>query len=150
MRRLVAYISALLSARNLIGSDIAIVLTCFQHVWEGSSFLATADANGSIGMAALLLVFSSPYLTAGLLLASVAAATAAEWFPDLSSISRAWLLLPQFVLLLIEAFWALHFVTAQHYADGVPRPWNFIFCDQMSRLGMPVWYAAAMVARVKD
>lgn len=136
--------------RNLIGSDIAIVLTCFLHTFEGGAFVFTASANGSIGMSSLLHVFYSPRLAAAVLTGAVAAAVMAEWCPGLSRIIRGWLLLPQFSLLLITMFGALYFVMIGHYADGVERSWVFIFCDQMQRIGMPVWYGVAMIARMRD
>lgn len=140
-----------LSQRNLIGSDIAIILTCFQHFYQAGSFIATNDANGSIGMASLLMVFfSRPQLVAGILIVAATLAIIAEWQPDLPRQARFWMLFPQIFLLLIESLWAVHFICAQHYADGVPRSWNFIFCDQMSRLGMPLWYGSATLARVRD
>jgi hypothetical protein len=60
------------------------------------------------------------------------------------------LLLPQLSLLFITSMGAISFVVMQHYADGVYRPWPFILCDQIHRIGMPIWYAAAIVARVRD
>lgn len=137
--------------RSLIGSDIAIVLTCFQHFYEAGSFLATGDANGSVGMASLLMVFfSRPIVAAAVLIIAATLAIVAEWEPDLSRQVRFWMLFPQIFLLLIESMWAVHFITAQHYADGVIRSWNFIFCDQMARIGMPLWYGSAILARVRD
>lgn len=153
---------ALLSQRNLIGSDIAIILTCFLHFYEAASLLCSISANGSIGMGSLLSVFHLPALSATVLAISGAIAISAEWQPGLSRHARFYLLLPQFLLLCIEAFGALYFVASEHYADCaaaftvgvchdmVYRSWNFIFCDQMMRIGMPIWYGSAILARVRD
>lgn len=139
-----------LSTRNLIGSDAAIVLTCFQHFYQAGSFLLTGNANGAIGMAALLKLFHWPLLASAFLIVGVILAVLAEWGRGFSRDARFWMLLPQFCVLVVEALWALNFVAASHYADGVPRPWNFIFCDQMPRIGMPIWYGAALLARIRE
>lgn len=144
--------------RNLIGSDVAIVLTCFYHFYEGVSLLITTNANGSVGLAALIVVFRWPSLIAVILSICAAAAISAEWQPELSREARLALLMPQLGLLIIEAVWAIHLASVQHYADTLPsgyviavwRPWNFIFSDQMPRIGMPIWYGSALIARVRD
>lgn len=47
---------------------------------------------------------------------------------------RALALLPQQGLLALSAASALSAVLAQHYGDGVPRPWVFIGLDQLPSL----------------
>lgn len=47
--------------------------------------------------------------------------------------------LPQQFLLMTSALTALRCVLRGSYADGVPRPWEFIFCDQLwTMVGMTV------------
>lgn len=46
--------------------------------------------------------------------------------------------LPQQALLMTSAFTAIRCVARGAYADGVPRPWEFILCDQL-------WGIAGMI-----
>jgi hypothetical protein len=148
---------AALRQRNLIGSDAAIVWTCTQHVYFASMLISTTDANGSIGIASLLAAFfHHPWLAAGTLYGFVVLAVLAEWAPNIPRFVRFLLLFPQFVLLMTMSVGAIYFVLAQHYADCaalsdcVFRSWKFISCDQVDRIGMPVWYGTAIVARIAD
>src|SRR5258708_3891488 len=106
-----------IARRNLIGSDAAIVLTCCQDVYFASLFLGASDANGSIGLASLLMLFRLPWLAAVALLGFACLAVIAEWAPGLSRLERFALLFPQMTLLIITALGALAFVIAQHYGD---------------------------------
>ena len=126
------------------------MVACVLHIVEGSIFLSTTAANGSIGMATQLAVFHLSQICATVMYGAAILAGIGEWMPDLSRLGRFTLLFPQFSLLIISAIGAINAVFLQHYADGVPRPWPFIFCDQLPRMTMFIWYGAAVFARVRD
>lgn len=142
-------ISSRIENRRLVGSDLAILLTILLHIGEGLTFVATNQASGSIGMAALLSIFGTRALAAATLFVTAGLAVVGQWHAGIRPAVRFLLLLPQLSLLIITALGAVAAILASHYADGVPRPWIFIAWDQAHRLGMPLIYGAAIYARVR-
>ncbi len=51
---------------------------------------------------------------------------------------------PQFFFLLLTTGSALNYVLLQHYADGIIRPWPFIFIDQLPSFIATTLYAFAI------
>lgn len=60
------------------------------------------------------------------------------------------LFLPQFAFLLLTAGSALYHVIQGHYADGVIRPWYFIFVDQLPSFIAATLYTFAIFDFRKD
>jgi hypothetical protein len=56
------------------------------------------------------------------------------------------LLVPQQFVLIISASGALHAAFVGHYADGVPRPWQFILGDQLPVILAALLYTYALLA----
>lgn len=54
-------------------------------------------------------------------------------------------LLPQLFFMLLSGISALSFVFQGHYADGVMRPWYFIFLDQLPIVLGVVFYTLALI-----
>lgn len=58
--------------------------------------------------------------------------------------------LPQFTFLLLTSGSALNYIILGHYADGVIRPWQFIFIDQLHSLILVSLYTLAIFNFRKD
>ena len=135
--------------RDLIGSDMIIVLVGGLHLFEGCLFLTAPTAWGTIGMSGLLRVFHSPVVAAAACFTAAVLALFGQWGRGLTPLSRFFSLLPQFSLLLITSFSAITHVLIGAYADGTARAWTFILSDQVHRILMPALYLTAMHARVR-
>jgi len=58
--------------------------------------------------------------------------------------NRFYFFLPQWFFLILTSGSALFYVTQGHYADGVMRPWQFIFLDQLPSFIAVVLYTVAI------
>jgi hypothetical protein len=135
--------------RHLIGSDIVILLAIVMHLYDAAILAASRSADGSIPVAALLEIFHWHWLTILALVSCSAAAGVGHYHPSLSGRQRLALLIGQQSLLLIPAGGGLYAVYVHHYADLVPRTWQFISIDQFVTIGAPIIYTAAIIARVR-
>ena len=73
-------------------------------------------------------LFPNHYFGAGLMLLGVVMAILG--LNEKISPYRFLFFLPQFLFLILTSGSALNYVFLGHYADGVTRPWQFIFLDQ--------------------
>ena len=135
--------------RHLVGSDAVIAAAIFMHFAEGTIFLTTRAADGTIGMAALLATFRLPVVAAGVMFTGATLAGIGLWVPRLTFDVRLTLMMLQFALLTITGLGAFYAVLHHSYADGVPRAWQFIACDQFARMGAAPLYLLAIYARSK-
>lgn len=76
-------------------------------------------------------LFSITWIGGLLMIASVAIAIIGMFK---ASKYRFLYFLPQYFFLLLTAGSAMYYVMQSHYADGVIRPWQFIFIDQLPSL----------------
>lgn len=58
--------------------------------------------------------------------------------------------IPQYVFLILTAGSALNYIILGQYADGVVRPWQFIFIDQLHSLILVLLYTPAIFNFRKD
>ena len=142
-------ICSLLAERRLIGSDLVIVLAIVMHLYDAAVMFFSRAADGTIAMAALLTVFRRQWLVAGLLTVCAVLAAFGHWQPGLSPQGRMVRLIGQQTLLIIPALGAIYAILHGSYADGVPRPWEFISVDQFVTIGAAIIYTAAITARVR-
>lgn len=61
-----------------------------------------------------------------------------------------WLLVPQQLLLLMSGVIALTLSVQGHYADGVVRPFFFIFTDQLPAMLLAVFYTATIILTLRN
>ncbi len=80
------------------------------------------------------------FFGAVLMLFSVACATYALVRPINTSFKRFLLFIPQQLFLLASLCSAIDYIVLQHYADGVIRPWQFIFQDQLPPIILSLGY----------
>lgn len=142
-------LSVISARRSLIGSDLVILIAIIADLAGGVIFATTENADGSIGMAALLSVFHYRFVASPVMIISACLAIFGQWKAGISPGTRFLLLLPQVILLTIGMLGAVVAIGDQHYADLVRRSWVFILCDQRDRLAMPLIYGAAIYARVR-
>src|SRR5262249_2168789 len=121
----------------------------FLHYLEGSSLLLTNDADGSMGVAALLSFFHNRFLAASFMFGASAAAIWALTDERCSPTARLLALAPQQILLIVTAASALLAVGAHEYADQVPRPAIFILCDQYPRIMAAVIHSLSIAGRLR-
>ena len=150
MRILIRLLSCLKSVgAQAIGSDAIIMLAIMMDIIQPTILMSTSGANGSIGISALISTFGSPGHAAVAMYLFAALAAIGLWTPHLSFDARLTLMMGQFSLLVITALAAIHAIVFGAYADGIVRPWQFIFCDQYPRLGAAPVYLLAVYARAK-
>ena len=135
--------------RDLVGSDMTIVLVSVYDLFKAIVFLTDKSAYGSISLAALRHTFYGPRYAAIALIIAVILAGTGQWGSGLSRGQRFLFLCPQLMLLIIPYLSAIYHISIQSYADGVPRSWTFIASDQGDRIIMPFLYISAMYARVR-
>ena len=114
------------------------------HLIVGISVLISRQSLNT----ATLTTFNSwfPKNVVGVLLVTVALlATLGITIRNRKTIISAILLIPQQLLILLSGFLALSLALAQHYGDGVPRPFFFIFTDQFPAMLLAVFYTYAIV-----
>jgi len=121
----------------------------FLHYLEGSSLLLSNDADGSLGVAALLSFFHNRFLAASAMFGASAAAIWALIDERCSPTARLLALAPQQILLIITSVTALSAVGAHEYADLVPRPAIFILCDQYPRIMAAVIHSLSIAGRLR-
>ena len=118
-----------------ISSYAAVMYAALLHVIEAVILITSGEADGSVGMAALLRAIPHrPALSALLLAASAGAFTVlGARHRSLPPWLAVVLLVPQQVFLCITAIGAWMAVWHGHYADGVERSSLFITADQLPR-----------------
>jgi hypothetical protein len=119
------------------------------HYLEGSSLLLTNDADGSLGVAALLSFFRNRDLAAAVMFGASAASIWALFDERCPQIARLLALAPQQILLIITSISALSAVGAGEYADLVPRAGIFILCDQYARIMAAVIHSLSIAGRLR-
>ena len=88
-------------------------------------------------------LFPTPYIGAYFMLASVFLSLVGLGI-NTTYRNRYLFFIPQFVFLLLTAGSALHAVVRSQYADGVIRPWEFIFIDQLPAFISVILYTFAI------
>jgi hypothetical protein len=119
------------------------------HYLEGTAVLLTEDADGSLGVAALLSFFHSRYLAAAAMFGASAAALWALFDERCTPRARLLALAAQQVLLLVTSLSAISQVAAHEYADHVPRAAIFILCDQYQRIMAALFHSLAIAGRMR-
>jgi hypothetical protein len=106
------------------------------------------QANGCIVATAYLTAFGGyRFAAASALLISGALAIFEIFSRHHTGVRRLWLLTFPQTMLTIAACWALYAIWMGHYADGVPRPWQFILMDQLPLLTMAYVHASGIWRR---
>jgi hypothetical protein len=116
---------------------------CALHYTWAILLILSPDAQHSTPVHAIAGVTGGRWGAVGSCFLVAALATAAPLSRSLRLLP--WLLVPQLLLLIVSASGALYAVFAGHYADGVPRPWEFILGDQLPVILAASLYAAALV-----
>lgn len=88
-------------------------------------------------------LFSQPSIGALLMLLAVLCATYGLTIKN--SLKRFLLFIPQQFFLLLTTGSVVDFVVMQHYADGVPRAWQFILQDQLPTIILTIGYFFAII-----
>ena len=88
-------------------------------------------------------IFSAPQLGALIMLLSVVSAVVGLSIPTKNKLHFLFFL-PQYIFLLLTAGSSLNYVLQGMYADGVVRPWQFIFVDQLYVLVLAVLYTPSI------
>jgi hypothetical protein len=115
------------------------------HIVWGGLLLFSADPIGTTAIYGLVVSLGGQHIAALLLLGTAALALAAV------RIGRArWPLgllfsLPQQVLLIISAGYAIQAMVLGHFADGVERPHAFIIADKASIVLLAALHSLALV-----
>ena len=131
----------------------------YRLILPGIFLLATAvqALRGALVFASPLALRATPlhllsalvgrYATAAVLIASAALALTGMLYRR----RRSWLLFtPQMTLLALSAVSSLDAVIVQHYADGVPRAWEFILSDQALQILLVLAYVYALIATILE
>ena len=111
------------------------------HVVWGAMLLLDSRASYTTGIHALTDMFGSP-VVAGVFLLVVGVLAAYGLFRSRTSMIGY---LPQQFALLVSAGGAMRAMTMQQFADGVTRPFAFIFCDQLPAVLAAVLHSVALV-----
>lgn len=88
-------------------------------------------------------LFSVPQLGAMLMLLGVVCSVVGVMV-NVENRARFLFFIPQYVFLLLTAGSALSYIIQGQYADGVIRPWQFIFIDQLPSLAIALLYTASI------
>ncbi len=86
--------------------------------------------------------FPTPFIGAVLMLLAVIFACIGLYIKE--SPYRFLFFVPQHGFLLLTAGSSLHYILQSQYADGVSRPWQFIFIDQLLCLIVAIIYTVAI------
>jgi len=118
------------------------------HLAWGLTTLMDAEGMGATPVASIARFFGHNHTLTGLVLiaSSCCAMGAIISGGDRPTIWQAVLFLPQQWLTGMTALGALHAVIHQAYADGVQRPWAFIFNDQFPAMAAMLVYTIALAA----
>lgn len=119
---------------------------CALHYTWGILLAISPSAAHSTPVSAIVTIFGGRWAAMAALIISAAAATAVSL---VRSVRRAWLLplllVPQQCLLIMSAGGGIYAAIVGHYADGVPRPWEFILGDQLPVALAAVLYTFALI-----
>lgn len=131
------------------GALYIIVLVSVLHlVWAGL-LISSATAAHSTPVAAVVAVTGSRAAAAGALASTGLLALFTGWLHGSPHRIRPWLrvagLVPQQFFLVASAASGVMAAVHGHYADGVPRPWQFILGDQLPVVLVALLYATAIV-----
>lgn len=107
-------------------------------------------ASGGTGLAALTELGLSRWPLVALLAVAVGCSVYDLRWPPEQHWLRVSLLLPQQFALAISALGALHAMTAQRFADGVPRDFWFIAADQVHYVIAAIFHTAAVMDVGRD
>ena len=88
-------------------------------------------------------IFMIPQIGALLMLLSIILATIGLFVKTQSRLHFLFFI-PQYLFLLLTAGSALNYVFEGHYADGVIRPWQFIFIDQIHSMILAFLYTSSI------
>lgn len=145
--------------RDLLGSDIIIIITIAMHLCKAVIIVTTTDANWPIGVHAVLLAFHNNSLVAAAVLVIACLLNfMGEWMNGvISSWVRLLVLFPlQAALLIVTsvgvivAIWTSAFpCSTVQCLNALPIPRTGIFLDQFLRLVWPLAYFAAVYARLR-
>jgi hypothetical protein len=133
--------------RDIVGSDIIIVVALVIHAGEGITLALTERADWPIPMHMLL--WRGHTVAAISLFISVALGVVGQWTERMPLLLRISFLFPQWTLLLMTAGAALWASIMGSYVNFTPPSGLGIFWDQAWRIGMPVMYFFAAWARVQ-
>src|SRR5215469_12166170 len=136
-------------SRDLVGSDLTLLLIIILHVGEAITLAMTNLADWPIGLGTLLHFFGHRNTTIWCLLLASFAAGWAQWGNGVPWITRLILFSPQLLLLVITALGALYAASVGHYNDFVVRPGIGIFWDKYMRTVAPILYAIAVWVRIR-
>lgn len=90
------------------------------------------------------LLFDSSRAVAIMLLLVTGLALTAKWYSPRGG-RLFFCLVPQQVTVMASAMAAIHAIATGHYADGIPRPWEFIFADQWGVVVVAILHTAYVV-----
>jgi hypothetical protein len=143
----VQWISTLGVKRDIVGSDIVIIVALAIHAGEGITLALTNRADWSIPMH--MLTWRGHTIAAIVILISVSLGIIGQWVGQMPLLFRIVFLFPQWTLLLMTAGAALRASVMGEYVNFTPPSGIGIFWDQVWRIAMPVMYFFAAWARVQ-
>jgi hypothetical protein len=136
--------------RDIVGSDIVIVVALAIHAGEGITLALTSKADWPIPMHTLLMIWGGHTSAAAALLGSVVLGIVGQWVERVPRLLRIVLLIPQWTLLLMTAGGSVAASVSGAYVNFAPPSGLGIFWDQAQRVLMPIMYFYAAWARVKQ
>lgn len=140
------------AGRNLIGSDAIIIGAIVMHMFEGALLMSgNTSADWTYPFRAFLFIgFGTRWLAALILIASASLAIIGEWHPTLPPALRLMALMPQFTLLCMTSLWVMN--AAAHGMNALHNPAApiAIVVNQFHRIGLPLFYAISVRARLRD
>jgi hypothetical protein len=133
----------LTETKNPYAVSIMLCYCIALHMSWSVILILDPAAIGATALSVFPYLFRGPDATSAILLfvGLLAAVTVLLRFPG-----RAWLLLPQQVILLVSAYTATAAAVLGQYADGVPRPAAFILADQLHSILAAGGHAVAIFA----
>jgi hypothetical protein len=143
----IQWIGSLTVKRDIVGSDIVIIVALAIHAGEGLTLALTDKADWPIPMHMLL--WRGHAVAAVIMLASVVLGMIGQWADRMPLLLRIISLFPQWTLLLMTAGAALWASVTGNYVNFTPPSGLGIFWDQVWRIAMPVMYFFAAWARVQ-
>lgn len=139
-------------------AEAFILLIILMHLYEGLLFCFSSDADGSIPMSTFLSVtkwlvdkpIARLLVIITLLVTAVMGLFGLAINGRLTFKYRILCFVPQFTLVTITSLGALHAVLIEHYADFVPRSWEFISADQIQRIWTPILYSISVSTKLHE
>src|SRR5205085_1306159 len=117
-----------------------------MHLVQGVTLLFTRAADQTTGMASMAFLLPAHGIAMGAMLIASAALTISALIIGPGRTTSLALMLPSEIGLVAGSLGRLHYIFAGHFSDGVDRPCQFIFVDQ---IGQPIFTLIFIVTAVR-